>query len=93
MCTRPVNEFNISTFSFEVLSSTEWNLEAPFKPNTFVQLSEEDVKNKIDAIKIYDSEIRKFPHSRSIDGIKYLSRYRGKCIKNSLNLRLYYPFF
>ena len=77
MSTRPVNELYTNTFSFEVLSSTEWNLQNPFKPNTFVQLTENDVNNKIDALNFYDNEIREFPHPRSNDGIKCLSRYRG----------------
>ena len=77
MSTRPVNNFNINTFSYEILSSTEWNLQNPFKPNTFVQLSEDDLQNKIKALKIYDGEIRDFPHSRSEDGIISLSKYRG----------------
>ena len=77
MSTRPVNELYTNTFSFEVLSSTEWNLQNPFKPNTFVQLTEDDVDNKINALNFYDNEIREFPHPRSNDGIKCLSRYRG----------------
>jgi len=77
MSTRPLNDFDINTFSFEILSSTEWSLQNPFKPNTFVQLSEDDVKNKINALKIYDGEIRDFPHSRSEGGIRSLSQYRG----------------
>ncbi len=77
MATRPVNEFDINTFSFEILSSTEWNLQKPFNPNTFIQLSENDVNNKIKALRIYDGEIRDFPHSRSEVGIRTLSQYRG----------------
>jgi LmbE family N-acetylglucosaminyl deacetylase len=77
MSTRPLNNHDINTFSFEILSSTEWNLHNPFKPNTFVKLSADDVNNKIKAIGLYDGEIREFPHSRSADGIKTLSQYRG----------------
>jgi len=77
MASRPVPGFDFNVFSFEILSSTEWNLKDPFNPNFFIQLSEEDVKNKIEAIKIYDGEVRKFPHSRSAKGVKYLSHYRG----------------
>jgi len=77
MATRPVTNFNINILSYETLSSTEWNLENPFKPNFFIELSEIDVENKINALKIYDGEIRDFPHSRSPGGIRSLSRYRG----------------
>jgi len=77
MAVRPIHKNPISVFSYEVLSSTEWNLNAPFNPNFFLKLSEEDLKNKIKALELYDGEIRTFPHSRSSDGINYLSRYRG----------------
>ena len=77
MSARPVHEFTINTFSFEILSSSEWSLQYPFRPNTFVHLSEDDIENKINALKIYDGEIREFPHSRSEEGIRSLSKYRG----------------
>ena len=45
-------------------------------PNYFV-----DIKKKIDfklhAIKSYKSELKKYPHSRSIKGIKNLIKFRG----------------
>ena len=77
MSTRPVIGFDMNVLSFEILSSTEWNLQNPFKPSFFVELSEDDLTKKIDAIKIYDGEIREFPHSRSSEGVKCLSQYRG----------------
>jgi len=77
MSTRPLSGFDMNVLSFEILSSTEWSLQDPFSPNVFIQLSEDDVKNKIEAIKIYDGEIRKFPHSRSAEGVRCLSQYRG----------------
>ena len=77
MSTRPIHDFNINTFSFEILSSTEWSLQNPIRPNAFVVISEDDVNNKIEAINIYDGEVREFPHSRSAGGIKSLAQYRG----------------
>jgi LmbE family N-acetylglucosaminyl deacetylase len=77
MSTRPVLGADIDILSFEILSSTEWSLQNPFAPNSFVQLSEEEIHKKIDAIEIYDGEVRDFPHSRSAGGIKSLARYRG----------------
>lgn len=77
MATRPLNGIELSVFSFEVLSSSEWSLNEPFTANAFIQLSERDIQNKIDALKIYDGEVREFPHSRSSEGVKSLSRYRG----------------
>lgn len=63
--------------NFEIVSSSEWNLESLFKPNFFVKLNKIDLERKIKALKIYDKEIRKKPHSRSVYGIDALAKYRG----------------
>lgn len=65
--------------TFETVSSTE---QAPytdkyiFKPNYYVDIS--DVwKKKVDALKAYKSEIKDFPHPRSIDSLRALAIKRG----------------
>ena len=63
-------------YSFEVLSSTEWSTNNPFIPNYFVDISD-TLELKISAIKAYNSELRTFPHARSIESIKALAKYRG----------------
>ena len=68
-----------SIFSFEVLSSTDLNLSAKnnkFQPNYYVDIGT-TINLKIEALKKYKHEIRKYPHPRSVDGIKILSNYRG----------------
>ena len=64
--------------SFETLSSTEWkgNKQKSFFPNYFINI-ENQIKNKIKYLSFYKSEIRKFPHSRSYEGVKALAKYRG----------------
>lgn len=63
---------------FEVPSSSEWNFtRTPFQPNVFVALTELQLKKKIDAMRAYTSEIRKFPHPRSAEYIEALARVRG----------------
>jgi len=65
--------------SYEVLSSTDLNFHKSannFKPNYFVDIKNE-IKKKIQALKKYNKEIRKFPHPRSEKGVKVLSNYRG----------------
>lgn len=62
--------------SFEILSSTEWKYSKIFEPNLFINV-EKEINTKINALKIYNSEIKKFPHSRSVEGLKSLARYRG----------------
>ncbi len=64
--------------SFEILSSTEWskNKNKSFEPNYFIDISKE-FKNKINALKFYKKELRKYPHSRSTKGVETLARFRG----------------
>lgn len=63
-------------FYFEVLSSTEWNNKETFNPNYFVDISK-TINQKINAFKKFPSEIRSWPHSRSLEGIRTLAKYRG----------------
>ena len=63
-------------YSFEVVSSSEWRYDESFKPNTFIDIDKEFNK-KIKALKKYKNELRSFPHPRSVEGIKVLSKFRG----------------
>ncbi len=66
---------------FETLSSTEFNYDLSdyfFRPNLFIDISSH-IERKIEALQFYNSEIRDFPHPRSLDGVKSLSKYRGMC--------------
>jgi LmbE family N-acetylglucosaminyl deacetylase len=64
--------------AFEILSSTEFQDPdvTDFKPNCYVDIAKYMTK-KIEAMKCYKSELKKFPHPRSLKGIKYLARKRG----------------
>ena len=61
--------------SYEVLSETEWGVE-PFAPNTYVDISD-SFNKKIEAMKVYSSELIKYPHPRSIEIIEALAKKRG----------------
>ncbi len=76
--TRPgaLNKIN-TLMSYEVLSSTEWKFIENFQPNYFQELSEKNINDKINSFKMYKSEMKQFPHPRSLLGIKTLSMYRG----------------
>lgn len=63
-------------YSFEIPSSTEWNYPNTFSPNVYVDISE-TINKKIEAMKAYKSEIRKWPHPRSIEAIRVLACKRG----------------
>jgi len=77
--TRPVNNSNLNKiFFFEVLSSTDFSfsIKKKFEPNHFENI-EEFIDFKIKALKFYENEMKKFPHSRSIENILNLSKLRG----------------
>jgi LmbE family N-acetylglucosaminyl deacetylase len=64
---------------FEVPSSTEWrppsSAEA-FNPNWFVDISA-TLEKKLEALKAYQSELREFPHPRSLRAVEALATWRG----------------
>ena len=79
---RPNKKSNLKKIlSYEVLSETEWNEDGKsFNPNYFVHLNKTDINNKIKAFLKYKSQVKKFPHPRSKEGIINLSRVRGSQI-------------
>lgn len=67
---------------FEVASSTEWQLPGSalaFTPNWFVDISN-TFDRKLAALDAYDTELRTWPHPRSLQGIKHLARWRGATV-------------
>ena len=65
--------------SFEVASSTEWQPPGsapPFQPNWFVDITSQWPR-KQEALAAYASEMRAWPHARSIEGLEHLARWRG----------------
>lgn len=71
--------------SFEIPSSTEWNFtREPFRPNIFVEVTEEQLAMKIKALEAYEQEMRPFPHPRSAEFINSLAKVRGS--QGGLNL-------
>ena len=76
VATRPVpGQIVREVYAFEVPSSTEYGL-TPFRPNVFVDI-DEYLHLKVQAMAIYDQEIRSFPHPRSREAIEALARLRG----------------
>ena len=64
----------------EVPSSTEWGLNSAmqkFTPNTFVEVGEDGIDKKIEALEQYRGVMRDFPHPRSNEALKGLAAYRG----------------
>jgi len=80
---RPVPGFEVDTLLFfEVPSSTEWqpaNLTSPFVPTWFEDITDTWVLKR-KALEAYSSEMRSWPHARSIQAVEHLVRWRGATV-------------
>ena len=68
--------------AFEVPSSTEWQsvgFNMAFQPNWFEDVGK-TFDRKIEALKVYETEIREWPHARSLLNVENLARWRGSSI-------------
>ena len=76
---RPILSKKIEAIlAFETLSSTEWQVKdyRQFAPNYYVDISKY-LNEKKKLLSIYKDELRKYPHSRSLEGVEILAKYRG----------------
>lgn len=68
--------------SYYVNSSTEWGNLMPsenFAPNVFVDISD-TIDDKLEAMSKYETELRDYPHPRSLKGIEISAKYFGGII-------------
>ena len=73
--TRPIpDEVVKEVYSFEILSSTEWNYPLTFQPDFYIDVTK-FMDKKIEAMNKYQSELREYPHTRSLEGIKINGKY------------------
>ena len=77
---RPVKDESVKEiYSFEIPSSTEWNAPSSltyFMPDYFVDISK-CLKVKINALKEYETELRDFPHPRSLKAVELNAKQWG----------------
>ena len=78
---RPLNTETVKTIiTFETPSGTEWRASSDprhFIPNMFVNISEENLQAKINAMECYEFERRQFPHPRSPEALRIFSQRWG----------------
>lgn len=81
VASRPIDDCTVrKIYAYETLSETEW---APpfgddaFIPTVFEDISGNYLQQKIDAFKCYQTQLKHFPHSRSVKSIEVLSNMRG----------------
>lgn len=75
--TRPMeNESVKEIYSFEILSSTEWQYPISFSPDVFFDI-QDTIELKLNAMQCYKSELCLYPHPRSLEGIELNAKYNG----------------
>ncbi len=76
VATRPTETYIQGIYAFETASSTEWAYPRSFIPDTWVDISSTlDVKSK--AMAHYKSELRPYPHPRSLKSLKNKAKAFG----------------
>ena len=69
-------------YAFEIASSSEWSFGqfAPaFQPSVFFDIAG-TLQKKIDAMQLYESEARPFPHPRSPDALRAIAQRWGSVV-------------
>lgn len=69
-------------YAYETLSETNWNapyLTPGFQPNVFVDIGAH-LETKLKAFEAFESQVRAFPHERSLDALRALARIRGATV-------------
>ncbi|WP_046743497.1 PIG-L deacetylase family protein [Kordia zhangzhouensis] len=82
VASRPQGNYNIKEiYCYETLSETEWApyQEKAFIPNVFNDVSE-FFEKKIEAMKFFKSQIKEFPHTRSVETFEALAKFRGATV-------------
>ena len=75
--TRPLKEESVKEiYSFEIPSSTEWRYPLNFSPDVFFDIST-TIDIKIKALEKYKIELKKYPHPRSLEGVKLIAKNWG----------------
>ncbi|GAB6100058.1 PIG-L family deacetylase [Halanaerocella petrolearia] len=79
---RPVEDYTVKEiYAFETPSSTEWNFndEISFNPNVFVDVKK-TIDKKLRAMECYKSEVKDYPHPRSIKALRTFAKRWGTVV-------------
>jgi LmbE family N-acetylglucosaminyl deacetylase len=83
---KPIKPLSALYF-MEVPSSTDWAFPVDgqqFRPDTFIEIGEEGLSRKVDALNAYEGVMRNYPHSRSEEAIRALAVLRGSQVGRNL---------
>ena len=77
-------------YTFYTVGSTEWGYPRFFCPDTWVELSEEQLHRKIAAFQCYHSEQCEYPHPRSPEALVNLAKVTGNqcCMEYAESFKL-----
>ena len=68
VATRPTETGIEAVYAFDTASSTEWAYPRTFVPDTWVDITS-TLETKLKAMACYESELREYPHPRSLEGL------------------------
>ncbi len=76
VATRPLEPFLEAVYAFDTASSTEWGYPRSFVPDTWVDIST-TLEQKLCAMACYESEVRPYPHPRSLEALRHRAHAWG----------------
>ncbi|HEV8358139.1 MAG TPA: PIG-L deacetylase family protein [Gemmatimonadales bacterium] len=76
VATRPTVPCIEAVYAFDTASSTEWAFPRSFTADTWVDISA-TLETKLAAMACYESEVRPYPHPRSLEALRYRARAWG----------------
>jgi N-acetylglucosamine malate deacetylase 1 len=76
VATRPTQPSIEAVYAFDTASSTEWAYPRMFAPDTWVDIST-TLEKKIAAMACYESEVRAYPHPRSLEALRHRAHAWG----------------
>jgi hypothetical protein len=74
-------------YFMEIPSSTDWAFPVDgqqFRPDTFIEVGEEGLMRKLEALHAYKGVMRSYPHPRSDEAIRALAVLRGSQVGRNL---------
>jgi LmbE family N-acetylglucosaminyl deacetylase len=76
VATRPTETCIEAVYAFDTASSTEWAYPRTFVPDTWVDVAA-TLEAKLAAMACYESELRPYPHPRSLQALEHRARALG----------------
>jgi len=76
VATRPTEPSIEAIYAFDTASSTEWGFPRTFLPDTWVDVTA-TLEQKLAAMACYESEVRDYPHPRSLEALRYRAHAWG----------------